>query len=40
LDQTLSAIRKALSVYARALDAGVGRFLEGPAIKPVFRKYN
>jgi glutamate-1-semialdehyde 2,1-aminomutase len=40
LQQTLEAARKALAVYARALESGVERFLEGPVIKPVFRPYN
>lgn len=40
LDLTLSAARRALSVYADALNAGAGRFLEGPPIKPVFRKFS
>lgn len=37
---TLAAAEKALQVYANALDGGVGRFLEGAEIKPVFRKFN
>lgn len=40
LQRTLEAARAALKVYAQALDGGVERFLEGPAIKPVFRQYN
>lgn len=40
LNQTLDAARKALGVYAQALDRGVESFLQGPAIQPVFRKYN
>jgi glutamate-1-semialdehyde 2,1-aminomutase len=40
LQQTLEAARKALAVYARALEEGAERFLEGPAIKPVFRQFN
>lgn len=40
LDLTLSAAEKALRVYANALQDGIGKFLEGPEIKPVFRKYN
>lgn len=40
LQRTLEAARAALKVYAQALDAGVERFLEGPAIKPVFRQFN
>ena len=40
LDLTLEAARKALAVYAQALEQGVKSFLQGPAIKPVFRKFN
>lgn len=40
LQMTLDAARKSLQVYAKALDEGVGKYLEGPAVKPVFRKYN
>lgn len=40
LDATLAAARKALSVYAQALEQGAERWLEGPAIKPVFRRFN
>jgi glutamate-1-semialdehyde 2,1-aminomutase len=40
LQQTLEAARKALAVYAQALEGGAERFLEGPAIKPVFRQFN
>jgi glutamate-1-semialdehyde 2,1-aminomutase len=40
LDQTLTAVRGALDVYAKALELGVEKFLVGPAVKPVFRKYN
>lgn len=40
LDATLSAARSALNVYARALDGGVERFLNGPALRPVFRRTN
>jgi glutamate-1-semialdehyde 2,1-aminomutase len=37
---TIEAARKALKVYASALNDGVEKYLEGPEIKPVFRKYN
>ena len=37
---TIEAARKALKVYASALTDGVEKYLEGPEIKPVFRKYN
>lgn len=37
---TLDAADKALAVMRQALDGRVEDFLEGPAIKPVFRSYN
>ena len=40
LKVTLEAARAALLVYRRALDGGVERYLEGPAVKPVFRQFN
>jgi glutamate-1-semialdehyde 2,1-aminomutase len=40
LDLTLEAVRKSLQVYKLALDAGVEKYLVGPAIKPVFRQFN
>lgn len=40
LEITFAAARKAFAVYAQALEQGVERFLVGPAIKPVFRKFN
>ena len=40
LDLTLSAARKAMTVYQQALEQGVEKFLIGPAIKPVFRQFN
>ncbi|MBM4229834.1 MAG: glutamate-1-semialdehyde 2,1-aminomutase [Gammaproteobacteria bacterium] len=40
LQLTLEAARKSLQVYAKALHDGVDKYLEGPAVKPVFRKYN
>jgi glutamate-1-semialdehyde 2,1-aminomutase len=40
LQLTLEAAKKALQVYSRALNDGVEKYLEGPAVKPVFRKYN
>lgn len=40
LDQTLTAARKALKVYAQALTDGVEKYLIGPEIRPVFRKFN
>jgi len=40
VDQTLEAATHALDVYARALEEGVEKYLVGPAVKPVFRKFN
>lgn len=40
LDATLAATEKALKVYKMALEEGVDKYLEGRAVKPVFRKYN
>ena len=40
LDQTLSAAQSALEVYGRAIEEGVSSYLDSPAIKPVFRKFN
>jgi glutamate-1-semialdehyde 2,1-aminomutase len=40
LEITLRAVDMALAVYKKALFEGVENFLEGPSIKPVFRKYN
>jgi glutamate-1-semialdehyde 2,1-aminomutase len=40
LAMTLEAARESLAVYKIALEEGVEKFLEGPAVKPVFRRYN
>ncbi len=40
LNITLKAADKALAVYRKALSEGVDKYLEGPVMKPVFRKYN
>ena len=40
LDLTLAAAERALSIYAEALDRGPGQYLQGDAVKPVFRRYN
>lgn len=40
LQQTLEALDGALSIYAQAIDKGVEHFLQGPAIRPVFRTHN
>ena len=40
IDRTIEAVRGALSVYRRALDGGVERFLAGRPVQPVFRTRN
>ncbi len=40
LEHTARALDTAFPVVKKALEEGVDRYLEGPAIKPVFRKYN
>ena len=40
LDITVKALSSAFEVYKKALYEGVEKYLTGPAIKPVFRKYN
>ncbi len=40
LELTGRALRATLEVYRKALDQGPQAFLLGPAIKPVFRKFN
>jgi len=40
LEQTFSAAENALKIIGEAVTDGVERFLVGPAVKPVFRKYN
>jgi len=37
---TEAALDKTFKIYRKALDEGVDKYLEGPVIKPVFRKYN
>lgn len=40
VELTLAAADQALRVYREALEQGAERFLEGPTVKPVFRKFN
>jgi len=39
IDRTIDAVARALQVYRQALDGGVERFLQGPAVQPVFRRF-
>lgn len=40
VDRTLEAARRALAVVRDGLDHGTAELLRGPAVKPVFRKFN
>lgn len=40
LEMTFSAANKALAIYKKALVEGIDNYLQGPVIKPVFRKFN
>jgi len=40
IDATVDAVAEALAVYRRALDDGPDRYLVGPSVKPVFRRFN
>jgi len=39
IDRTVDVIHEALRVYRKALDEGIGKYLVGRPVKPVFRKY-
>ena len=40
LELTERALRSTLPIYAQALERGASSYLQGPAIKPVFRRFN
>lgn len=40
MTKTFDAFDKAMGVYAKAINEGYEKYLVGPVIKPVFRKYN
>jgi glutamate-1-semialdehyde 2,1-aminomutase len=40
IDETIDAVVDALAVYRKALDDGVEHYLDGPSVKPVYRRYN
>jgi glutamate-1-semialdehyde 2,1-aminomutase len=40
IEKTLAAIDGALGIYSRALEHGVGGYLNGHAVQPVYRRYN
>jgi glutamate-1-semialdehyde 2,1-aminomutase len=40
IDRTIKAVDEALSVYRKALEDGVDKYLIGRPVKPVYRKFN
>src|SRR5262249_17985824 len=40
IERTAEAVFEAHIVYRKALDEGIGKYLEGRPVKPVFRKRN
>jgi glutamate-1-semialdehyde 2,1-aminomutase len=40
IELTIDAIGEALTVYAKALEHGIDRYLKGRAVKPVYRRFN
>jgi glutamate-1-semialdehyde 2,1-aminomutase len=39
IDRTVDAAREALSIYRKALEDGVEKYLKGRSVKPVFRRF-
>jgi glutamate-1-semialdehyde 2,1-aminomutase len=40
VDRTIEAARESLLVYKKAIEEGIGKYLNGPPVKPVFRQFN
>ena len=40
IDRTIEAIVESLTIYRKALDEGIEKYLKGRSVKPVFRKFN
>jgi glutamate-1-semialdehyde 2,1-aminomutase len=40
IEATVEAVGESLDVYRRALEDGVERHLDGPSVKPVYRRFN
>lgn len=40
IDRTIEAVGQALPVYRQALEVGPERFIQGPPVKPVYRRFN
>ena len=39
IERTIEGVGEALYVYKKALNEGIGKYLEGRSVQPVFRKY-
>jgi glutamate-1-semialdehyde 2,1-aminomutase len=39
IDRTVEAVHAAVHVYRQALNEGLGKYLIGRSVKPVFRRY-
>jgi glutamate-1-semialdehyde 2,1-aminomutase len=40
VDRTVDAVAEALDVYRLALEEGIDKHLDGPSVKPVYRRFN
>ena len=40
VERTVEAAHAVFATYARALDGGWEKFVVGPVVKPVFRRFN
>jgi glutamate-1-semialdehyde 2,1-aminomutase len=40
VDETLDAAREAMAICRQGLEEGISRFLDGPSVRPVFRRFN
>ena len=40
LNLTLKALKNTLLIYSKALKSNASSFIQGPLVKPVFRRYN
>jgi glutamate-1-semialdehyde 2,1-aminomutase len=40
IERTAEAVHEALVIYRKALDEGIGKYLQGRPVKPVNRKFN
>ena len=38
--ETVEKVHDALVIYRKAIDEGIGKYLKGRSVQPVFRKYN